>query len=122
VNAIFFYRRHHSEERAVAIHDVEGCIKTWGWRGTLSGALLGLALGAIFVANPFAAGVLTFGIAGTLIVCAIECAVVGGGFGIAIAAIHGQGVLRASKTELEQVLISRRLTAAVKWRRNNGSL
>jgi hypothetical protein len=94
MNAISVYRRRSAGKDAVAVYDVGGCIRLWGRCGILFGGLLGFVLGAAFVANPLASDVLTFGTIGTLVVCVIECAVVGGGFGALFAAINGPGVLR----------------------------
>ena len=94
MNAISVSRRGPAEKDAVAVNDVGGCIRSWGRRGILSGGLLGFLLGIVFVANPPATEVLTFGTIGTLIVCAIECAVVGGGVGALLAALNGRGVQR----------------------------
>jgi hypothetical protein len=116
VNAISISRRHLAGKEAVAVYDVDGCIRSWGRRGILSGGLVGVVLGAIFVANPFTAGVLTFGIAGTLIVCAMECAVVAGGFAVLMAALHGHGVLRVGATGLERTFATGRTPIGVNWR------
>jgi hypothetical protein len=105
-----------AEKDAVAVYDVDGCIGSWGRRGILSGGLIGFVLGAIFIANPFAAGVLTFGVVGTLIICAMECAVVAGGFAALMAALHGHGVLRVGATGLERTFATRRTPAGVNWR------
>lgn len=61
-------------------------------------------------------GVLTFGIVGTLIVRATECAVVAGGFGVLVAALYGQGVRRANATGLERMLVTGRLPAGANRR------
>lgn len=111
LNANTVPHRHIAAHDAAAIHDVDGCMRTWGWRATIAGSLVGLILGAIFVANPFAAAELTFGVAGTLLICSIECAVVAGGFAASFAALHGQGILRDSTTELERMLVTGRRSA-----------
>ena len=87
MNAISVSRRRLAEKDAAAGYDVDGCVRSWGRRGILSGGLVGFVLGAIFVANPITTGVLTFGIVGALIVRATECAVVAGGFGVLVAAL-----------------------------------
>jgi hypothetical protein len=109
VNAISVSHRRIGEYRAVAIYDVDECIRARGCRATLSGALAGFVFGALFVANPISAEVLTFGIVGTLIVCTIESAVVAGGFWVVAAVLYGQGVLRANTTGLERMLVAGRL-------------
>jgi hypothetical protein len=97
-----------AKQDAVSVHDVDGCIRSWGWRGILSGGLFGVVLGAILVVNLPTGAALTFGIIGTLFVCAIECAVVAGAFGALIAALSGQGISRRNMTELENTLASGR--------------
>ena len=56
--------------------------------------MFGFVLGGIFDAFPLTAGVLTFEIGGTLMICAIEGAVIAGGIGVLMAALNGHGVLR----------------------------
>jgi len=91
MNSISVHRRGIGEKDVVAVYDVSGCIRCWGRRGILSGGLVGFVVGAIFVSNPPAADVLTFGAIGTLIVCVIECAVVGGALGALLAAFNSRG-------------------------------
>ena len=97
MNAINISRQ-HIEEDAIVVHDVGDCIRSWGRRGILSGGIFGFVLAAILVAIPLTKDVLTFGIIGTLIVGAVECAVVAGAFGVLAAALYGQGALRGSAT------------------------
>jgi hypothetical protein len=96
MNAISVYHRRSAGKDRVPVYDVGGCIRLWGRRGILFGGLLGLVLGAAFVANPLPS--LTFGTIGTLVICVIECAVIGGGFAALLAAINGPGVLRGHTT------------------------
>ena len=111
--------RRVAEKAAIAVYDVDGCIRFWGRRGMLLGGLIGSVLGAIFIANPFTAGVLTFGIAGTLIICAMECAAVAGGFAVLMAALHGHGVLRGSETGLTPTFAIGRTHVAADWRQED---
>jgi hypothetical protein len=90
-----------SERNAVAVYDVGGCVKSWGLRGLLGGSLIGFALGVFFVALPHTENILTFGVAGTLIVGAVEGAIIAGALAACAAALYGKGVLRgraASRT------------------------
>jgi hypothetical protein len=82
------------ERNVVAFHNVDGDVRSWGRRGILGGGIFGFALGIGFVAIPFTSDVLTFGIAGTLIVAAVEGAVIAGAFGAFAAALYGRGVRR----------------------------
>jgi hypothetical protein len=108
MNSISVHRRGLGEKDVVAVYDISGTIRCWGRRGILSGGLLGFVVGAIFVSNPPAADVLTFGAIGTLIVCAIECAVVGGSLGALLAAFNGRGVLRGNASGLARTLTTGR--------------
>jgi len=115
MNAMVAARR-QAKIDARAIHDVGGCIKSWGRRGILSGAIFGFALAAVLVAIPLTTDTLTFGTIGTLIVGTIECAVIAGGFGVMAAALYGQGVLRHSTAGLERELVTGRKHAEDNWR------
>jgi len=108
MNAISVFRRRFDRKDTVAVYDVGLCIRSWGRRGILFGGLLGFVLGAAFIANPLAADALTFGTIGTLAICVIECAVVTGGLGAALAAIHGPGVLRGHTTGFARTLATGR--------------
>jgi hypothetical protein len=92
------------ETGAVSVYDVGDCIRSWGRRGIFLGAILGFILGAIFVAIPLTTDTLTFGVAGTLLVAAVECAAVAGGLGVLAAALYGRGVRRNSATEFHRAL------------------
>lgn len=111
--------RHFAEEGATAIYDVGDCIRSWGRRGMLWGGIIGFVLAAILVAVPLTADVLTFGIIGTLIVGAVECAVIAGGFGVLAAALYGQGVLRGKSRVSALTLASGGLPASADWREND---
>jgi len=81
---------------AVAFHDVDSVVRSWGRRGIFGGGLFGLALGISFVAIPFTSDVLTFGVVGTLIVATVESAVIAGAFGAFAAALYGRNVRRGT--------------------------
>jgi hypothetical protein len=79
------------EPKAFAFYDVSTNVKSWGRRGVLLGGIFGFALGVALVAIPFTSDVLTFGIIGTLLVAAVEGAVIAGAFAVCIAAFYGRG-------------------------------
>jgi hypothetical protein len=91
------------ERNAVALYDVGNCVKSWGRRGFLAGGIFGFALGVTFVAISFNSDVLTFGVVGTLIVAAVEGAVIAGAFGACTAALYGQGVIRDRAAGLDRM-------------------
>lgn len=71
--------------------DVTDRVKCWGRRGIFFGGTFGIALGAIFVAMRLSTDVLAFGVIGTLLVGAVECAVIAGGFAALGAALFANG-------------------------------
>ena len=112
-----YLSRDFAAKNANVVYDVNACIRSWGQRGIISGALFGLAFGALLVMiSPLTTSVLTFGTIGTLIVGAVECAVIAGGFGMFAAALHGQGVSRDNMTGSEPELVAGRLVADADWR------
>ena len=98
--------------RSASINDVTDCVKSWGRRGIFFGACFGFTFGAIFVAIPFTSDVLTFGVVGTLLVGAVECAVIAGGFAALAAAIFANGVPGRNSAQFEGVLTAGRRSAA----------
>jgi hypothetical protein len=117
-----FVESHAPESGAVSVYDVGDCIKSWGQRGILSGAIFGFAFGAILVAIPLTTDVLTFGILGTLIVAVVECAAIAGGFGALAAALYGRGVRHDNATGLERKFAVQRRTADANWREEGDPL
>lgn len=95
---------HTPETTGTPIHDVTASVKSWGRTGIILGANFGIVLGAIFVAIPFSTDVLTFGVFGTLLVGAVECAVIGGAFAASAAAIFANGVRGGSTAQYERML------------------
>jgi hypothetical protein len=96
---------------SIPLHDVTSSVKSWGRTGIILGANFGLVFGAILVAIPFTTDVLTFGVIGTLLVGAVECAVIAGGFAALGAALFANGVHARRTARLERVLIAGRRSA-----------
>jgi hypothetical protein len=103
-------------DKAVVVRDVGVCVKSWGRRGIFWGGLFGFVLSAILVAIPFTSDALTFGTIGTLLVGAVECAVIAGGFGATVAAFFGPGSLRESTAGFERAFHASRRIADANWR------
>lgn len=78
-------------------YDVSDRVRSWGRRGILGGGLFGFALGVVFIAIPQTVKVLAFGVAGTLLVTAVEGAVIAGAVSACAAALCSKGA-RYGKT------------------------
>jgi hypothetical protein len=104
------------EDKAIVVRDVGDCVKSWGRRGILWGGLFGFVLSAILVAVPFNSDVLTFGTIGTLLIGAIECAVIAGCFSATVAALNGRGVIRGNSVGSVQTFCAGRLLPDANWR------
>ena len=108
---------------AVTVHNnVDGCIKSWCIRGMFVGALFGFAIGAVFVTYPLDTDMLTFGIIGTLAVCAIECAVIAGAFGAFAAALYGGNSVPANIAGLVSQRAAGRVLESQNWREEGALL
>ncbi|MDR3527935.1 MAG: hypothetical protein P4L57_11705 [Rhizomicrobium sp.] len=90
---------------ALAFYDVSRSVKSWGRQGVVFGGVFGFALGAAFVAIPFTSDVLTFGVIGTLVVAAVEGAVIAGAFAVCIAAFCGKGELYSRAARSGRVIV-----------------
>jgi len=107
-----FAELHTPETGAASVHDVGNCIKSWGPRGIFWGGLFGLVFGAILVAIPLSDDILTFGVFGTLLVTAVQCAVIAGAFAAFAAALYGSGVrVGGGSAQFERILTAGRQSA-----------
>lgn len=103
--------------KPVPVTDVTACVKSWGRRGIVWGAVFGFVLGMILVAIPLSTDILTFGVVGTLLVAAVECAVIAGGFAALAGALFGEG--SGSHPRPEAVSMARRRVAEAGWRNSD---
>lgn len=100
--------KRYAQPRSTPTRDVTDSVKRWGRRGIFFGGTFGIALGAIFVAIPFSTDVLAFGVLGTLLVGAVECAVIGGGFAALGAALFANGGVWSRAAQFQPPLAGRR--------------
>ena len=94
------------EQPTLAIYDVSDRLKSWGRRGILFGGLAGFALGMALVAIPHSASILTFGVVGTLIVGAVEGAVIAGAFAACAAALYRKGAVLSGAAGFDLIPLS----------------
>jgi len=79
--------QHAPRKGRAPANDVPTRVKSWGRLGVYWGAAFGFTLGAILVAVRLSTDILTIGVVRTLMVAAIECAVIAGGFAALAAAL-----------------------------------
>jgi hypothetical protein len=92
---------YHSDEKVVGFYNAGDRIKFWGTRGAFWGGLWGLFFGGLFMTVPFFGPVVVLGYLATIMIAAIENAVVVGGLSAIGAAIYSMGVPKDSVIEYE---------------------
>jgi hypothetical protein len=92
---------YHSDEKVVGFYTTGDRVKFWGSRGAFWGGFWGLFFGAIFLASPATGPVVALGWLATIIVSAVENAVVVGGVAALAAALYSIGVPKDSVIQYE---------------------
>lgn len=95
---------YQTEEKAIGFYNVGDRIKFWGARGAFWGGLWGLFFGGLFLAVPVVGHVVVLGYLATVLIGAIENAVVVGGLSALGAAIYGLGIPKDSVIQYETAL------------------
>jgi len=95
---------YHTDEKVVGFYNTGDRIKFWGVRGAFWGAFWGLFLGGLFVAVPVVGQVVVLGYLASIVVAAIENAVVVGGISALVAALYSIGVPKDTVIEYETLL------------------
>ncbi len=91
---------YHSDEKVVGFYNAGDRIKFWGTRGAFWGGLWGLFFGGLFLTTPFGP-VVALGYLATVLIAAIENAVVVGGLTAIGAAIYSMGIPKDSVIQYE---------------------
>jgi len=91
---------YHTDEKVVGFYNTNDRIKFWGTRGAFWGGLWGLFFGGLFLATPFGP-VVALGYISTLLLAAMENAVVVGGLSAIGAAIYSMGIPKDSVIQYE---------------------
>jgi len=94
----------HSDEKAVGFYNIGERVTFWGTRGALWGGLWGLFFGGVFLSVPVIGGVVALGVVATMIIGAIEGAVVTGGVGALAAALYSMGIPKDSVVQYEAAI------------------
>ncbi len=95
---------YHTEERVVGFYNVGDRVKFWGLRGAFWGGLWGLFFGGLFMTIPVVGNVVVLGYLASVIVAAIDNALVVGAFSALGAAIYSIGVPKNSLIQYEEAL------------------
>ena len=95
---------YHTDEKVVGFYNTGDRIKFWGTRGAFWGGFWGLFLGGIFVTVPVVGPVVVLGYIASIVVTAIENAVVVGGISALVAALYSIGVPKDSVIQYETAI------------------
>ena len=97
-------KSYHSEEEAVGFYDTGNRIKFWGKRGAFWGGLWDRFAGGVALTVPALGQIMVLGYLATMVVSAVEGAIMVGGFSALGAALHSVGILRDSILQYEQAV------------------
>jgi hypothetical protein len=95
---------YHTDEKVVGFYNVGDRIKFWGKRGAFWGGLWGWFFGAIFLSIPVVGHVVVLGYLATIVISAVEGAIVVGGLSALGAALYSTGIPKDSVIEYETAL------------------
>jgi len=86
---------YHTDEKVIGFYNAGERITFWGTRGAFWGGLWGLFFGGLFLTTPFGS-VVALGYLATILIAAVENAVVVGGLTVIGAAIYSMGIPKNS--------------------------
>jgi hypothetical protein len=92
---------YHTEEKVVGFYNIGDRMKFWGERGAFWGGFWGLFFGGLFMTIPVVGHVIVLGYLATVVVSAIESAVMVGGLSALGAALFSIGVPKDSVIQYE---------------------
>ncbi|WP_199084362.1 hypothetical protein [Bosea sp. ASV33] len=95
---------YHTDEKVIGFYNMGDRIKFWGANGALWGGLWGWLTGSVFITIPVIGPVVVLGYLATMVVAAIEGAVVVGGVSALGAALYGAGIPKNSVVTYETAL------------------
>ena len=94
----------HSDEKVVGFYNVGDRIKFWGTNGAFWGGIWSLFLGGIFLTIPLVGPVMVLGHLATMVVAAVEGAIVVGGLSALGAALFSIGIPKDSIIQYEETV------------------
>ncbi len=95
---------YHTDEKVVGFYNTGDRVKFWGTRGAFWGGFWGLFLGGLFITVPVVGQVVVLGYIATIVIAAIENAVIVGGISALAAALYSIGVPKDSVIQYETEL------------------
>ena len=95
---------YHTDEKVVGFYNSGDRIKFWGTRGAFWGGLWGLFFGGLFMTVPVIGNVVVLGYLASVIIAAIDNALVVGAFSALGAAIYSIGVPKDSVIQYEEAV------------------
>jgi len=95
---------YHTDEKIVGFYNIGERVKFWGKQGAFWGGLWGLFFGGLFITIPMVGSVAVLGYLVTVMITAIENAVVVGGLSALGAALYSIGVPKDSVIQYETAL------------------
>lgn len=95
---------YHTDEKVVGFYNTGDRVKFWGKRGAFWGGLWGWLFGGVFMFIPVIGHVVVLGYLTTLVVSAIEGAVVVGGLSALGAALYSSGIPKDSVVAYETAI------------------
>ena len=95
---------YHTDEKVVGFYNAGDRIEFWGKRGAFWGGLWGWLFGGVFMFIPVVGHVVVLGYLATMVISAIEGAVVVGGLSALGAALYSTGIPKDSVIAYETAL------------------
>jgi hypothetical protein len=96
----------HSEEKVVGFYNVGDRMTFWGKRGALWSSLWGLFVNGVSLTIPGLGQIMILGYLGTIVVSAVEGAILAGSLNALGAALYSAGIPRNSVVRYEQAVRS----------------
>lgn len=99
---------YHVDEQITGFYNAEDRVRFWGTRGAFWGGLWSLFFGGLFVTVPLVGPVVAMGYVASLIIGALEGAVLVGGVSAISAALYGIGIPKNSVLQYETAIAAER--------------
>lgn len=95
---------YHTDEQVVGFYNTGDRVKFWGKRGAFWGGLWGWLFGGVFMFVPVIGHIVVLGYLASMVVAAVEGAVVVGGLSALGAALYGSGIPKDSVVAYETAI------------------